>query len=53
MKVIWRKSRMTFFIVVVFFPIFAIMRIILVLILLVFGCQQTTVNGQLSYPDLG
>ena len=23
MKVIWRKSRMTFFIVVVFFPIFA------------------------------
>ena len=46
MKVIWRKSRVTFFIVVVFFPIFAIMRIILVLILLVFGCQQTTVNGQ-------
>ena len=46
MKVIWRKSRMTFFIVVDFFPIFAIMRIIVVLILLVFGCQQTTVNGQ-------
>ena len=37
MKVIWRKSRMTFFIVVDFFPIFAIMRIIVVFILLLLG----------------
>ena len=53
MKVIWRKSRVTFFIVVDFFPIFAIMRIIVVFILFLFLGQQTTVNGQLSYPDLG
>ena len=46
MKVIWRKSRVTFFIVVDFFPIFAIMRIIVVFILFLFLGQQTTVNGQ-------